>query len=810
MDQRLKTGGGLDALADTDASDGASDAFVGRILGDYRLIRLVAEGGMGRVYLAERMDGSFERQVAIKISPHGAISQELKRRFLLEQGLLASLNHPNIAQLYDAKVTDEGWPYFVMEYVDGGPISEYCGARNLDLRAKIRMLIRVVDAVAFAHSRLIVHRDIKPSNVLVTSAGEPKLLDFGIAKLLEDDRQAMTRVVPLTPRYASPEQLLDQTITVGTDVFQLGLLIAELLGDEPLDTSVSLAEAIDRAAKQEDLQLGADLRRDLPRDVACIIEQCLRASPAHRYREASALADDLRRFLDGYPVQAAGTSATYRLKRFVRRNWVPVSATVLLIAGILGALVQSNVQRSRVEQARSNLEQVTEFQAQLIRRLEPSTMGQQLFEDLIDRVAADVGLPDADSQRQIAEIERSIRNVNFTDLARNLIDSNILEGAESSVDEQFDDQPIVAAELHNTLADIYMQLGNLEKAAELRLRVLEVRKDVLGAEHPETLISVNDMGSLMFELGRFEQAETYFRQAYEARRVTLGESHPDTLVSLNDIGNVLIDLNRKEEAETILKDVLETEIEMHGTRNERVFATQINLGYLYYVTGRVTDAIPLFTSALEGQKETLGPNDPDTIMSMNNLAGLLEDVGRKPEAEALYREALELSRSVLGEEHPDTMVILNNLASRLRLDSRLEEAEPLMRLASEGFANSMGPDHPEVLKMRGNYAAVLNDLNRPEQAVEILEESLETSASVLPPEHEIIGILLARYGRSLSMLGRYEEADAALHRGYDIMMNSVGAGADRKRTFFEYFIDHYDRWGKAAVADEYREELAAL
>lgn len=289
-DDPLSTGGAFGVLADL--KDDADDPLTGHTVGAYEIISVIAAGGMGRVYRARRSDGSLDREVAIKISATSSLSEQLRLRFAQEQNVLAGLNHPNICQLYDAQVSDEGWPYIVMELVDGDSIVEYCQKNGLRVRDRLRLLTRVVDAVAYAHSQLIVHRDIKPANVLVNSNDEVKLLDFGIAKLLEPDAK-LTQGAPLTPRYASPEQLLGQPITVASDIAQLGLLIYEVLSGEPLNESETLAGAIQRAADGRSLRIELDKAGELPREVLPIIEHCLRADPRDRYSDANSLKADL-------------------------------------------------------------------------------------------------------------------------------------------------------------------------------------------------------------------------------------------------------------------------------------------------------------------------------------------------------------------------------------------------------------------------------------------------------------------------------------------------------------------------------------
>ncbi|MEE4330702.1 MAG: serine/threonine-protein kinase, partial [Wenzhouxiangella sp.] len=346
----FSTGAGLGVLSRLSADD--REALIGRELDGYRVNAFIAEGGMSRVYRASRIDGSFERDVAIKLSALSGLSAAVRERFMQEQSVLAGLNHPNISQLYDARLTGEGWPYIVMELVDGESISSYCQQRSLSVRDRVRLLIDVVDAVAFAHANLVVHRDIKPSNVFVTTDGRVKLLDFGIAKLLEDEPDQLTRAAAMTPQYASPEQLLGRPISIASDIYQLGLLMAEVLGGNLPTKDETLTEAIQRSVDGRPLTLPVDMRNSLPRELVLIIEQCLRMDPADRFRDANSLKRDLEAFLSGYPVSAAGQRPAYRFSKFVQRNRGGVLGGMLTVLALIAATVITSLKMIEARQQR--------------------------------------------------------------------------------------------------------------------------------------------------------------------------------------------------------------------------------------------------------------------------------------------------------------------------------------------------------------------------------------------------------------------------------------------------------------------------
>ena len=790
----FKTGGGIDALSGLQKPGDAEDRLVGRELGDYRVIRLIAEGGMGRVYLAERQDGSFERQVALKVAPGSAFSKQLRERFQTEQGVLASLNHPSIAQLYDARVSDEGWPYFVMEYVDGGPITDHCVNEKLSVRDRIELLIDVVDAVAFAHARLIVHRDIKPSNVLVSADGRPKLLDFGIAKLLESDAASLTQAVPMTPKYASPEQLLHQPITTGVDTYQLGLLLYEVLTGESLNAETTLSEAIDRARHKLALPISATARSVLPAEIVRIIEHCLRADAIDRYRDAGALRDDLQAFLDGYPVKAVGQGAAYRLSKTLRRNWLPISMTALIIVGTTGALIQSTMQRNRLETTQATLQKVTEFQQDMLLGIDAATMGAGLREDLRGKLLTSLGEPAGSSVH--ARFAGALDAINFTDISRQTIDQNLLSEAVVTINESFADDPIVASALRDVVGEVYEALGMFNQSLPLREQVVSDRERLLGPEHPDTLASMESLGALLFDIGRYADAAAAFERTYLARRDLQGPDHPDTVAALGDYGNMLIDLNRNDEAEQHLLEALERSRRVFGERHWSTGRVLSNLGYLYYMQGRRMEALPLWEEALAVDTDSLGAKHPDTLDSASNLASLYEDIDRAEDAERLYRETLAVQSEVLGETHPSVLTTMNNLAINLWAQRRLEEAAEMLKRTAEGHTTALGADHPDSIKVYSNYAMILLDLGRPSDAEAVIVEQLTRARSVLPADHDIIGILLGRYGRSLRLQARFDEAEAALLEGRRIMINVVGTTGPRKNKYLQYLVNLYEDWGR--------------
>lgn len=796
-DGPLATGGGLDFLLRV--ADEVPDPRIGQVLGDYEITGLIAEGGMGRVYRARRSDGSFARDVAIKMSPVSGIDARARELFLQEQSVLAGLNHPHICQLYDAGLNEEGWPYIVMELIDGVPIARYCEANGLDLRDRVRLLIDAVDAVAYAHARMIVHRDLKPSNLLVDDEGRVKLLDFGIAKVIDETSDAVTRARPLTPQYASPEQLLGQPVHVASDVYQLGVLICEVATGQPVTGRTTLSEAIQAATDGAGPFQDTAQQRQLPADLRFIVECAVRADPDSRYASAAALREDLNRFLDGYPVRAAGLGRRYRFSKFARRHWLPLSATAAVILIISGALVQTNLQARRIEAARANLERVTTFQQDILLAIDPEAMGATLADQMRRRVV------DGDAGGQILrDFERVAEAVNFTDVARASIDESILANALASIDAQFADQPDVANELRMAVSAVYFHIGLFGKAMSITESAVDYLRATAGDLDPKTLSAINGLATLRFYTGAYDSAEALYREAYEGRVAALGAEHPDTLKVMNDLGNVLIDLNRMADAQSMLSRALAGHRRVSGPDDPLTMSTMSNLGYVHFVLGEYDETVPLWEEALSANRRALGETHSETLNVKNNLAALYARVGRLPDAERLHRETLASRRKQFGETHPSTIESMNNLGANLQRQERFDEAADLFERAAERSAQALGETHPNTIKAAGNYASALIDLGRFDEARQRVDAALALANASLPPDHDITGVLYSRKGRVLRLLKDFEASELAFLEGRRILIDTIGIKGARRRQYLELMLDLYRDWGRddAAAAIE--------
>ncbi|MDZ7645630.1 MAG: serine/threonine-protein kinase [Woeseiaceae bacterium] len=584
-DDPLATGGGLSLFQSVSAEEDAR--FIGRNLGDYRIVDLIGQGGMSRVFRAERVDGSFERDVAIKVSATGSFNEQTRRQFALEQELLAGLNHPNISQLYDAHLTEEGWPYIVMELVEGLSVTEFVRQHDLPARKRVQLLVDIVDAVAYAHGRLVVHRDIKPSNVMVNTDGRPKLLDFGIARLTEGGATEATRAGAMTLRYASPEQLLGQPITVASDIYQLGLLIFEVLTGETVNGDETLTEAIQRAAHGRPVTLPDLAAARLPREIRLVVEQCLRPVADERYSDANALRNDLRAWLTNYPVAAAGQSAGYRFQKLIARNKpaaaIAAVAVLSLATGVSWYTWQLSIARTEASQqavaARSEAEKAERVSQFLIDILEAPNPDKALGADVTVREVLDSGVEkvrreltdDKDLQANLLYVVGNVYNeLGEFDRSGELIEESVairrtmadedpvslglalyeqsrfyryqgdrerarklLVEALTYADRSSDDQALaVQASIHNTLGIVLSELNEFEGATTHYDQAIAIRNELNGPRHVETSVPIANQGRLLAKLGRFEEALPAARICVRhCRRATGQESPVDTAES---------------------------------------------------------------------------------------------------------------------------------------------------------------------------------------------------------------------------------------------------------------------------------------
>lgn len=711
-DDLFKTGGAGELLATISPTD--ADLLIGREFGDYRITVLLGEGGMGRVYRAQRTDGQFERDVAIKVSTASSISSDFKSRFLREQQILANMTHNNVAKLFDAGTTDEGWSYFVLELIDGSDISEYVVTHSLSNSDILRLILPVLDALAFAHARLVVHRDIKPSNVIIDERGQPKLLDFGIAKLLDDEAAEMTEMRPLTVSNASPEQLLGQPITIASDIYQVGLLLHQLmLGRLPHDDR-NLASAIRDASQSASFQLDANARGGLHPDLIAVVTHCLDNDPSQRYRDINALADDLRRHLANRPVSVRSPSALSRLIRLVQRNKLVSGVTSLLLITLIGG---ASIYTWQINQARGNAEleaatsqQVVNFLTDIFEGSDPAnSRGDALTaRELLDRGAAD------------------------------------LEG-------RFIDRPIIKSRLYEVIGGVYREMGLFEQALPLNEAALTLRTEFLGPLHRQTLVSGNDLAIVYERLGEFRKSEATYLDVLAKQREILGSDDVYTLKTINNLGSLYFQLSDHEQAAAYWEEAYERRKRVLGVEHEEYISTLSNLPIPYIMMGQLDRAQVLFVEALDVSRNLRGEMHPGTINAIHNVGMMYIDRAMYEEALPYNLEAWAKSQQIHEPSHQASLYSGASLASNyLLLDevspdpAYFESAEQILAKVADAGHAAYPPTHPITLTIDDVLASLENRQGKHTEAMQRYLNILSRQLTLFSPDND--QVLLTRVG----------------------------------------------------------------
>jgi len=712
----------------------AASAFPARI-GRYAIRGVLGEGGMGTVYEAEQ--DQPRRVVALKVIRAGHLSPQLLRRFEHESLVLGRLQHPGIAHVYEAGTIEDARgqpvPFFAMELIRGVSLTTYAARNKLGTRARLELIARICDAAYHAHQKGVIHRDLKPGNILVDESGQPKILDFGVARAIDSDVQQATLHTDIgqprteigqlvgTAPYMSPEQVRGDPDELDTrsDVYALGVVAYELLtGRLPYKVGRKTTHEAVRVILEEEPTRLSSLDRTLRGDVETIVAKALEKDKVRRYQSAEAFAGDIRRSLKDEPIAARPASTWYQVTKFSKRNKALVGGVVasfiMLLAGIAGTAWQARVaarERGEARQRADELQKVSDFQANMLRQVDPAQAGKLLTADVQARFEEAIAGAGVSASARAGRVEAFMgewKRVNATDAARALIVSTILKPAVEALDKQFADQPLADAALRQALADRYRELGLYDTALPLQEKALATRRRILGEEHPQTISSINQMGVLLDSQGKLEEAERYYREALEKSRRVNGEDHRETLTMINNMGYLMWAEGKLDAAEPYFREALEKRRRAFGEEDPGTLGSIANLGALLYYQRKLDEAEPLYREALEKRRRILGEEHPETLISIGNLGSLLRAKGKMAEAEPLYREALDKSRRVLGEEHPDTLIAMSNMGYLLRSEGKLAEAEPLYREALTKYRRVMGDEHADTLTAIDNLGSVLS------------------------------------------------------------------------------------------------------
>jgi serine/threonine protein kinase/tetratricopeptide (TPR) repeat protein len=768
---------------------GDPEERAGQTVGRYRIIREIGRGGMGAVFLAERSDGEFQQRLALKIVRRSFADSELARRFRQERQILASLNHPNIARLLDGGVSADGEPFLAMEYVAGARIDHYCDTRNLSTEERLSLFLAVCQGVSYAHQNLVVHRDIKPSNILVTDEGVPKLLDFGVAKLINPEAEAgaaetVTGLRAMTPDYASPEQVRGLSVTTATDVYSLGVLLYELLtGHRPHRLKNRRTDEIVRVICEEQPELPSAVSRrqtaaggkasgndaDLPADsgrparqanrqsaignrqfrgdLDNIVLMAMRKEPQRRYASVAQFAEDIRRYLEGRPVLAHKDTFSYRAVKFVRRHKAGAVAVVLvtlaLVAGIVAtawqarrATAQARIaaaerDRARIEAAKA--ERINAFLQSIFASADPSWYSSGF------------------GQRGEVKVV------------------DVLEQAGRRIDAELQDEPEIRAELHHTIGTTFQSLGQFEQAQTHFDAALNAYRGLYGERHPKVAEALYFLASSKVGTGDAAGGLALFRQSLDLFHA-VDPNNTNVPYLLADLTGYLSAAGETVAAEQAVREGLEMARKKYGDEHMLTVTLLSRLGTVYETRGDLRQAETFYQSALATFK--LMPNGRMQSGGMLEYLGHLSLLkGEFKQAEAQYREAFDIARQTLNETHPYRINLLLRLAEihyhQGAYGNAEKEATSALDLLRRNASRNL------IQKLRGLSLLSLTHAktNRPAQAAMFLGEAL-TLFNNIPNEdkYQDDGLL----GEALMVMKREAEARSLLQKRYAFFARTYG------------------------------------
>jgi tetratricopeptide (TPR) repeat protein/predicted Ser/Thr protein kinase len=792
----------------------------------YRIVRLIGEGGMGAVYMAEQ--DKPRRQVALKLIRAGLATPSLLRRFEIETHVLGRLQHSAIAQIYDADTVDTGrgpQPYFAMEYIDGLPLDVYVRKHDLSVRERMKLMLMICDGVQHAHQKGVIHRDLKPANILVNCNGRPKILDFGVARCTDADVQTVTlqtnagQIIGTIP-YMSPEQIAGDPdeLDLRTDVYALGAMAYELLaGTLPHDLkNRSIADAARIVIDTEVPRLSSH-NRTLRGDLETIIHTALDKDRDRRYPSASALRADIGRYLDDEPITARPPSTMYQLSKFARRNLALVGGVVVSFLVLIGAIIaistalaQTTAARDAARLEADKARAINEFLvADILGSADPSVLqGREMsVNEAVDAAAANI---DHGFQRQ-PELRRAVHKTvgmvysslgayeqaethvrdalallerephpdleEQSELTRLLA---VVHRETGRLDDTFTELQHMQATLRNApraypvqfalvqaeLGAAHFAAGRYNEAETLLAVALPVLETQLGRTDRQVLMARHNLITAISNQGRLHEAEPALRELLDLRLARFGANHPDTLATANNLATTLNELGKFDESEDILRDVIARREQVLGRRHPRTVNTRMNLVHLLLTQKRFEEAEPLVRLNLSIQEEHLGPEHPNTLIALNHLAYLLEDLGKVDEAMQLHREAIARWQRI----SPDT-------------------------------------PNPNELIARNNLAMLHLRLGQYDDALRAYDDIISLANDVLGPQHPYTLIFTNNHGEALSQAGRFIDAEPLLRDTFEHLGALLGDTHDRTITACRRLVDMYERWDRPQEAATYRKML---
>ena len=777
-----------------ESSEFLKDPFIGKQIGKYVIDSEAGFGGMGIVYVGLRNDDEFEQKVAIKILKHGITSDYLLKRFQIERQTLANLQHQYIAKLLDGGSTDEGLPYLVMEFIEGIPITKYCDKNNLSIDERLELFRKVCIAVQYAHQNLIVHRDIKPGNILVIDDGTPKLLDFGIAKLIDEDLMeddgglTKTGIWHLTPEYSSPEQINGDRITTASDIYSLGVLLYKILtGEQPYRITNSSPIAISKFIEKENITKPSDkvkvtstithekISNQLKGDLDNIILKAMDKDPERRYVSVEQFSEDLKRYLIGLPVIAQKDTTAYRLSKFISRHKVGFSTSLgfalLLIISLIAISWQANVaskerDKARVEAQKS--EEVNSFLQEMLSSVDPSEIG---------------------------------RDVKVYD---------ILEKAADDIEINLKDQPEVEASLRSTLGNTYVNLGEYGKAKPFLDDALAINKKIYGNKSKETAYSLHDLGLYYDWVGDYKKADSIYNISIKILRKVLQQPTKQFSNVLNDQALIKMYYGEYDAAEKLFKEALDAALHSHGEKDKNTAVIMNNLALNYTDAGDLDKAEEYYKKSLSINLELLGENRPEIGTNYNNLGYLYMLKKEYTLAEVYLEKSYKLKLNLKGKDHPDVGLALNNLGVINIKMGNYNKAEKYQLDALRQYRKTLGSDHPYIALSQYWLGKIYLETGKFSAAEEYLRKSLKTRVKKYPAENKDIWRSKSELGICLLKQNKNSEAEKLLTSSLKFYKSNFKDDSTQIIRLYKNVVDLYNSTGNKKNSDLYKHELEKL